>query len=124
MHKLNREYSVYHKEKYDRVGPLWQSRYKNRPINSQAQLLICGAYIELNAVRAGIVSDPAEYPWGSYRHYVGIEHDSLVDFSPEYIDLSPDIEERKKLYRLCMELWDARNYQPVISTPQNKQVEK
>lgn len=124
MHKLDREYSLYHKKKYDRVGPLWQSRYKNRLITSQTQLLICGAYIELNAVRAGIVSDPADYRWGSYRHYAGIEHDPLIDPNPEYIDLSPEPEERQKLYRLCMELWDARNYQPVISTPQIKQVEK
>jgi len=36
--------------------------------DSENYLLTCSRYIKLNPVRAGMVNDPAEYPWSSY-HY-------------------------------------------------------
>ena len=35
-------------------------------------------YIDLNPVRAGIVQAPADYPWSSHRHYIGVAADRLV----------------------------------------------
>lgn len=34
-------------------------------IDSEAYLLTCMRYIELNPVRAGMVEDPSDYPWSS-----------------------------------------------------------
>jgi hypothetical protein len=37
-------------------------------------LLTCLRYIELNPVRAGMVSDPGDYRWSSYRaHAFGLK---------------------------------------------------
>ena len=35
-------------------------------------------YIDLNPVRAGLVGDPARYPWSSHARYVGLRADKLV----------------------------------------------
>ena len=56
-----------------RTGTLWEGRYKSSPIQTDEYLLACCRYIELNPVRAGIVKNPEEYPWSSYRQKVGAD---------------------------------------------------
>lgn len=50
-----------------RTGSLWEGRFKSSLVDSDRYVLACYRYIELNPVRAGIVSGPGEYPWSSYR---------------------------------------------------------
>ena len=52
---------------YGRTGALWDGRYKSSLIQAGTYLLVCQRYIELNPVRAGMVSDPGDYRWSSYR---------------------------------------------------------
>jgi len=56
-------------------------------------------YIELNPVRAGIVTDPADYPWSSFRKNAG--HEGLGWLVPrdEYFALGPDAIARASAYR-------------------------
>ena len=35
-------------------------------------------YMDLNPVRAGMVAEPAQYPWSSHRHCIGQGVDKLV----------------------------------------------
>jgi putative transposase len=51
-----------------RTGSLWESRFWSSAITTELYVMTCHRYIELNPVRAGIVKDPAQYPWSSYRH--------------------------------------------------------
>ena len=48
-----------------RSGTLWESRYKSSPVETEAYLLACIRYIELNPVRARMVAQPEEHPWSS-----------------------------------------------------------
>jgi putative transposase len=48
-------------------GSIWESRFKCSPIETDRYLLTCGRYVDLNPVRAGIVSSPEDFPWSSYR---------------------------------------------------------
>ena len=56
-------------------------------IQTERYLLACMAYIDLNPVRAGLVADPAEYPWSSHAHYIGRRHDRLITPHPLYWEL-------------------------------------
>ena len=67
-------------------------------IGDDSYLLECGCYIERNPVKAGIVKDPADYPWTSYRTYAYGEENSIIDLNPAYLALSDDIEVRRKAY--------------------------
>ena len=56
-------------------------------------------YIELNPVRAGMVSHPVEYPWSSYRfNGVGLLIE-LISPHEQYLNLGKSSEERQESYR-------------------------
>jgi putative transposase len=67
-----------------RSGTLFEGRYRATVVDSERYLLACLRYIELNPVRAGIVDDPAAYPWSSCRHHLGRRDDPLVTEHPLY----------------------------------------
>lgn len=51
--------------KHQRLGCLWGSRFKGVIVSHGNAQLACGAYIDLNPVRAGIVEKPEDYRWCS-----------------------------------------------------------
>ncbi len=65
MRQINSKYSIYFNKKYNRVGPLWQGRFKSFYIHDIAYLKIVIKYIENNPVKAGIVDKPSDYPYVS-----------------------------------------------------------
>jgi len=69
MHGMNLAYAIRFSRKNGKVGHLWQDRYKSAAVERESYLLECGRYIERNPLRAGIVKDPGEYRWSSYRVY-------------------------------------------------------
>lgn len=56
-------------------------------------------YIELNPVRAGRVSDPANYRWSSYRRNAGGGADAVVTEYAEYTALGGSLAARCEAYR-------------------------
>jgi len=104
MQGLQLSYHHFHRRRYTYVGHLWQGRFKSRVIDKEDYLLTVGIYIEKNPVEGGIVKDPADYPWSSYRYYAYGEKDPLVDPNPLYMDLGRYAEERQTKYRELMQL--------------------
>jgi putative transposase len=87
MQSVGRSYVRYFNGKYARSGTLWEGRYRSTLIQAERYLLACMVYIDLNPVRAGMVADPAEYPWSSHAHYVGRRADRLVAPHPLFWEL-------------------------------------
>ncbi|WP_273823364.1 MULTISPECIES: transposase [Pseudomonas] len=82
-----------------RSGTLWESRYKSSVVQSDAYLLACCRYIELNPVRARMVADPVDYPWSSYQARMsGVENDCLLDVDPCFAALGDTAKERGQRY--------------------------
>ncbi len=65
--------------RYGREGHLFQGRYKAVLCDKDKYFLELSAYIHLNPVRGGLVKDPLEFPWSSYRIYMGSKKEDLVD---------------------------------------------
>lgn len=103
MQRLNLTYAKYLRRTYGHVGHVWQDRFKSLLIADDPHLLQCGAYIELNPVRARIVPTPASYPWSSYRAYAQGCADPLVSLSPVYLALGATPTERQQRYRQFVE---------------------
>lgn len=98
MKQLNLSYFNYYKKQYDYCGHVWQGRYKSNIIETDGHLLHCGKYVELNPVRAGIVSLPEEYAFSSYRHYAFGQPDALISDSPVFLGLADTFEKRREQY--------------------------
>ena len=55
-----------------RKGTLWEERFKSVLVEGTAQALsTLAAYIDLNPVRAGLVTDPKNYRWSGYGAAAG-----------------------------------------------------
>jgi putative transposase len=73
MRQLNGVYTQKHNRRHNRVGHLFQGRYKALVIERDSYLLELCRYIALNPVRAGLVSSPEDWPWSSYSATAGIK---------------------------------------------------
>jgi len=69
---LKQRASISYNRRNHRKGTLWEERFKSVLIEgSPGALSATAAYIDLNAVRAGMVSDPKEYRYCGYGEAVG-----------------------------------------------------
>jgi len=102
LQSVGRRYVQYFNAAYGRSGALWEGRYRTTVVDSERYLLTLMRYLELNVVRAGGVTDPAEYPWSSYRHPAlgepGPNADGLTP-PPESLQLGRNPPERQRAYR-------------------------
>ena len=96
---VGRRYVQYINRTYRRTGTLWDSRYKSSLVEADRYLLSCMRYIELNPVRAAMVSDPAQYPWSSYRAHALGEVNERVSPHPVYAALEATNRARQDAYR-------------------------
>ncbi len=99
LQSIGRRYVQYFNHAYQRTGTLWEGRYKATLIDSEAYLLTCYRYIELNPVRADMVAHPREYPWSSYRCHADGESNVLVTDHALYQALGRTPEVRQAAYR-------------------------
>jgi len=96
MKGINLSYAQHYKKKYKYTGHFWQDRFKSIIISKDEYLLACGSYVELNPVRAGMVKDPKDYPWSSYKANAYGKKDDLIDKNLIYDKLSTDETVRKE----------------------------
>ena len=79
MQNLQFRYTRNFNIKYKKRGHLFQGRYKAILCEKDSYFLELSAYIHLNPVRAGLVEDPINYLWSSYRLCVTEDKNDLVD---------------------------------------------
>jgi len=92
-------YTQWFNFKYRRTGTLWEGRYWASHVDSDQYFLNCSGYIELNPVRAGIVAQPGDYPWSSYRRNAADAPDGLITQHEVYLRLGPTERERTAAYQ-------------------------
>ncbi|MEJ2652255.1 MAG: transposase [Gammaproteobacteria bacterium] len=99
MQALGRRYVYYVNKTYKRTGTLWEGRYKSSLIDSDRYLLTCMRYIELNPIRANMVSHPGEYKWSSYHANAQGRDDALTEPHALYLELGANPDIRQTAYR-------------------------
>jgi putative transposase len=71
MKTLLQRFTRWHNREKKRRGNLWEETFKSVVVEDGLAARTMAAYIDLNPVRAGMVSDPAEYRWSSYGEAMG-----------------------------------------------------
>ncbi len=74
MRHLNATYAQKFNKKHNRVGHLFQGRYKAILIEKESQLLRVIRYVILNPVRKKYVRLPEEWRWSSHKATAGYEY--------------------------------------------------
>lgn len=71
MKELLQRYTQDYNRRHRRRGTLWEDRFKSVLVEGRGNALaMMAAYIDLNPVRAGIVSDPVDYRYCGYGQAV------------------------------------------------------
>ena len=70
LKRLAVSYAAYYNKKYQRVGHLFQDRFKSEPVNDMEYFVTLLRYIHQNPVKAGICSKAEDYDWSSWQEYL------------------------------------------------------
>ena len=91
MLTLKQKFTMWFNREHDRVGTLWESRFRSVVVEGHWNSLLCvAAYIDLNAVRAGLVDDPKDYRWCGYCEAVVGDQLARKGLAAALADLKPD----------------------------------
>jgi len=111
MHWIGNTFSRRFNKDTGRGGHLWEGRFRSAIVEHASYLFRCMAYIDLNPVRARMVSAPANYSWSGHRALKEEDRREL-DFHRLYIQLGDDAATR---YARYMELLSEEAARPAVS---------
>ncbi len=66
MKSLKQRFTQWYNKTHERTGTLWEGRFKSVLVEDGYAARVMSAYIDLNPIRAGMVSRPEDYRWSSY----------------------------------------------------------
>ncbi len=79
---LSKSYTQAINRQQDRVGPLFQGRFKAKLVEKEAGMVHLSRYIHLNPVAAGLVRDPTDWEFSSMPEYAGLRRGTLPSHAP------------------------------------------
>jgi len=69
---LNSRYAQWWNRRHERVGHVFQGRFKDQIVQREGYFSTLCRYIALNPVRAKLVENPQDWPWSSYAATIGL----------------------------------------------------
>ena len=60
-------------------NPFWQKRYYDRNVRDAREFAVKLRYLHRNPVKRGLVKEPGDWEWSSFRHYALREERSSGD---------------------------------------------
>ncbi len=116
MKELKEFFSKWYNARNDRFGTLWAERFKSVLIaNFWEVILLVAAYVDLNALRAGLVKDPKDYRFCGYAEALardGPARQGLASFLPGKTWQEKSAFYRQALY--CKGQWARKENQACV----------
>lgn len=78
MRRICGSFVYWYNKKYERVGNLFQDRFKSEPVEDDSYFLTVLRYIHQNPLKAGLVNNIGQYKWSSYDLYANPETKSIL----------------------------------------------
>ena len=108
MRQFNITYTSYYNRKYNRVGHLYQGRYKSILIQKESYLNILSRYIHLNPVRVGKMKNAStsekkkylrQFKWSGLKGYLDKENiEPFVDYKTVLAEYEGDNQKGRRIY--------------------------
>jgi putative transposase len=67
----------------DKPNPFWQKRYYDRNVRDAREFSVKLRYLHRNPVKRGLVKEPGDWKWSSFRHYAFREN-GVVQIESEW----------------------------------------
>jgi len=80
MQRICSRFVYWYNSKYNRLGHLFQERFKSEVVENEGYLITVLRYIHQNPMKAGITSSPEGYKWTSYHEYMGKQNITDTEF--------------------------------------------
>lgn len=78
MKRISVSFVSYFNKRYERLGPLFQGRFKSEPVEDAGYFIRLLRYIHQNPVAAEMVAHPRDFEWSSWHEYAGTLHRPAV----------------------------------------------
>ena len=75
--KINIKFAMSYNKSLERVGHVFQDRYRSENIYNDNHLMQAISYVHNNPIKAGLVKNISDYKWSSYLEYFS-KRDSIV----------------------------------------------
>jgi len=98
MQNLSFRYTRWINWRRNRVGHLFQGRYKAFIVDADSYLLELVAYLHLNPIRVNVARVPQDYPWSSHRAYLRLETIPWLHPEPILLHFSTDVEQSRRQF--------------------------
>ncbi|MFH0725932.1 MAG: hypothetical protein V2B19_06220 [Pseudomonadota bacterium] len=106
LKELKQSISRDYNKRHHRRGTLWSERFKSCIVENGETLINCLSYIDLNPIRAGIVTRPEEYRWNSLAYHFQQHHKDgflSLDFGLVEFGVLDDTERLRRYRRYVYE---------------------
>ncbi|MEQ8235968.1 MAG: transposase [Syntrophomonadaceae bacterium] len=105
MRRICGSYVYWYNKRHDRIGNLFQDRFRSEAVEDDNYFLTVLRYIHQNPVKAGLCENIEEYPWSSVREY--IEPGIIVDRAFGLGFFEPDVKKNSSnLLKFCQQVMD------------------
>ena len=88
MRQIHQKFTYYINRLHNRRGTLWAERFKSTILDGKESLWNCVKYVELNPVRAEMVSNPEDYRFSTWGYYCGTGRHFFKDNFERHMRLS------------------------------------
>ncbi len=72
-------------------NPFWQKRYYDRNVKDAKEFSVKLRYLHRNPVKRGLVKEPGDWKWSSFRHYAFREN-GVVEIESEWTARDRELE--------------------------------
>lgn len=121
MKRIAGRYVYWYNVKYQRIGHLFQDRFKSEPVEDNTYFLTVLRYIHQNPVKAGICRNPGDYAYSSYCEYLSESGRVDIGFALEMITREEYVRYHKeKNDDQCLEL--SQNIRRAVTDEQAREV--
>jgi len=117
LRRIGASFVYWYNWKYDRIGHLFQDRYKSEVVEDENYLFTVIRYIHQNPLKAGLVKEILEYKWSSYSEYLGKNRIIDSDFVLDILH-----KDREKAISMFTEFHKKRNNDNCLDIKENKRL--
>lgn len=117
MRRICGSYVLWYNKKYDRVGYLFQDRFKSEPVEDDVYFFTVLRYIFQNPLKAGIVTKIQNYIWTNYIDYIEGSNETDTDFALDIFNT-----DREKAVRCFIEYINKENDDECLDIPEKQRL--